>query len=93
MVTAEGRVKVLDVGLARCIRQPVSDPETTVTQSTVTQPGVVMGTAGYMSPEQICGREVDHRSDIFSVGVILYEMASGARAFRGRTNIETMQAC
>src|ERR1035438_9198814 len=92
MVTVEGRVKVLDFGLARCIKQHVSDSQSTVTQSAATQPGLVMGTAGYMSPEQICGQAVDHRSDIFSVGVILYEMATGARAFRGRNSIETMSA-
>src|SRR5208282_27172 len=93
MVTAEGRVKILDFGLARRIKQqvsPVSETDNTVTLATTTQPGTVVGTAGYMSPEQICGEEVDHRSDIFSLGVVLYEMATGERAFRGRTSIETM---
>jgi tetratricopeptide (TPR) repeat protein len=91
MVTSEGRVKVLDFGLARRIRRQ-SIADSAETQTTATQPGVVLGTAGYMSPEQICGEEADQRSDIFSVGVVLYEMTTGARAFRGRTSIETMSA-
>jgi tetratricopeptide (TPR) repeat protein len=92
MITAEGRVKVLDFGLARRVKQPVSQADNTMTISTTTQPGTIVGTAGYMSPEQICGEEIDHRSDIFSAGLVFYEMAAGARAFRGRTSIEVMSA-
>ena len=90
-VTSEGRVKVLDFGLARRI-QRTSDPDRTVTQTTAGHGGMAIGTAGYMSPEQICGEEADYRSDIFSAGVVLYEMASGARAFTGRTSFEMMSA-
>src|SRR5579862_7530607 len=92
MVTAEGRVKILDFGLARRVKQHVSQADNTVTLATTTQPGTIVGTAGYMSPEQICGEEIDHRSDIFSAGLVFYEMAAGARAFRGRTSIEVMSA-
>jgi serine/threonine protein kinase len=92
MVTAEGRAKILDFGLARRMRQAVASSDSTVTQMNVTQAGVILGTAGYMSPEQILGSEVDHRSDIFSTGVVLYEMASGERAFQGRSSIEMMSS-
>src|SRR5271168_3997202 len=95
MVTPDGRVKILDFGLARRIKPrvaPMSEDDKTVTLATTTQPGTVVGTAGYMSPEQICGEEVDHRSDIFSAGLVLYKMASGVKAFRGRTAIEVMSA-
>ena len=92
MITGEGNVKILDFGLARRTRLQSRPSESTVTQTTATQPGMVMGTAGYMSPEQICGEEIDGRSDIFSMGVVLYEMASGARAFHGRSSIEMMSA-
>jgi tRNA A-37 threonylcarbamoyl transferase component Bud32/Tfp pilus assembly protein PilF len=92
MVTPEGRVKILDFGLARRVKQHVSQADNTVTLATTTQPGTIVGTAGYMSPEQICGEEIDHRSDIFSAGLVFYEMAAGARAFRGRTSIEVMSA-
>src|SRR5262249_27766953 len=62
------------------------------TASAGTEPGVVMGTVGYMSPEQVKGQPADHRSDIFSFGAILYEMLSGRRAFRGDSAVETMSA-
>jgi tetratricopeptide (TPR) repeat protein len=92
MITPDGRPKILDFGLARRIPERTAAGDSTVTQTTATQPGTVMGTAGYMSPEQICGEEVDGRSDIFSMGVVLYEMATGARAFQGRSSIEMMSA-
>jgi len=92
MITSEGSAKILDFGLARHIKPQAAGADSTVTQTAATQAGMVMGTAGYMSPEQICGEEVDGRSDIFSVGVVLFEMASGARAFPGRTHIEMMSA-
>jgi serine/threonine protein kinase len=62
------------------------------TAKAITDPGAVMGTVGYMSPEQVRGQEVDHRSDIFSFGVILYEMLSGARPFAGDSAVELMNA-
>ena len=92
MVTDEGVPKILDFGLARRLASSTTNPDSTVTQTTATQPGTVMGTAGYMSPEQICGEAVDGRSDIFSMGVVLYEMATGARAFHGRSSIEMMSS-
>ena len=92
-VTHDGRVKILDFGLAklRPLRNAVLSSEIE-TQKQITDPGTVMGTVGYMSPEQVRGHEVDHRSDIFSFGSILYEMLSGQRAFRRETMAETMTA-
>jgi serine/threonine protein kinase len=93
-ITKDSRVKILDFGLAKqtVIEGAVSDMSATLAAPTPTQPGMVMGTVGYMSPEQVRGLNVDHRSDIFSLGAILYEMASGKRAFQGDTSIETMNA-
>lgn len=92
-VTADGRLKILDFGLAKLRQQPNDPVDSQVaTQKKITDPGTVMGTVGYMSPEQVRGLEADHRADIFSLGVILYEMLSGQRAFSGDSAIEVMNA-
>ncbi len=89
-VTRDGRAKVLDFGLAKLVTAPLMS----ATQATAlnTDPGTVLGTAGYMSPEQLRGEDVDHRSDVFSLGAVLYELYSGTRAFKGNTAVETMSA-
>ncbi|MGD8374878.1 MAG: protein kinase [Acidobacteriota bacterium] len=93
-VTADGRVKILDFGLAKLRGTEVSEEMETVARSAapVTETGVVMGTVGYMSPEQVRGETVDHRSDLFSLGVVLYEMLCGERPFQAGTSAETMTA-
>jgi serine/threonine protein kinase len=81
-VTNDGHLKILDFGLAKRVEAIAPGEETSApTASGHTQPGTVMGTVGYMSPEQVRGLPVDHRSDIFSFGAILYELLSGQRAF------------
>src|SRR3984885_6769980 len=89
-VTRDGRVKILDFGLAKLAR-----PESTADAATLasqTEPGVMLGTVGYMSPEQVKAQNADQRSDLFSFGAILYEILSGNRAFHGETPVETMRA-
>ena len=92
-VTNDGRVKILDFGLAKLTQKDGNQSQTDIpTRRVDTDPGVVMGTLGYMSPEQLKGRAVDQRSDIFSFGAILYEMLSGRRAFHRESAAETMSA-
>ena len=85
-VTREDRIKILDFGLAKLMAG------TEGIQIDGTQPGTVMGTAGYMAPEQVRGGQTDHRSDLFALGAILYEMLAGRRAFSGPSAVETMNA-
>jgi len=89
-ITRDGRMKILDFGLSKLVR-----PESTADAATLasqTEPGVMLGTVGYMSPEQVKGENADQRSDLFSFGAILYEILSGNRAFHGETSVETMSA-
>jgi Tol biopolymer transport system component len=98
MVGSDGTVKVLDFGLAKLVAQEeTGNPEhETVTEEgeagRLSRPGMVAGTAGYMSPEQAAGKKVDGRSDIFSFGAVLYEMVTGRRAFAGNSTAETLAA-
>src|SRR5262249_91663 len=87
MVRPDGIVKVLDFGLAKLTetKSPPIDSQASTLVKLGTEPGIVMGTVSYMSPEQARGEDVDHRSDIFSLGVTLYEMIAGCRPFEGRS--------
>ena len=89
-LTRDGVLKILDFGLAK-LASPAEVSDSAITL-TATAPGVVLGTIGYMSPEQVRGLPADHRSDIFSIGAIVYEMLSGERAFQGATPADTMSA-
>src|SRR5262249_20122518 len=92
-VTRDDRIKILDFGLAKLKQSPTGVMSSTApTRASGTEPGIVLGTAGYMSPEQVRGVEADHRSDIFTLGAILHEMLGGERAFQRDTAIETMNA-
>ena len=91
MVTKDHRVKVLDFGLAKDV-SGANSCDDTQNWALGTEPGAVMGTPAYMSPEQIAGRAVDHRTDIFSLGVMLHEMATGCRPFHGASSFELASA-
>src|SRR5689334_5956139 len=91
-VTTEERVKILDFGLAKLTDGSSSTSATSTVLSPRTEPGMVVGTIGYMAPEQVRGQAVDHRADIFSFGAILYEALTGKRAFQAGSAVETMSA-
>ena len=90
-VTKDERIKILDFGLAKLARPELGSGSTLV-PNVETGTGLVVGTVGYMSPEQVTGVDADHRSDIFAFGAILYEMVAGRRAFRGASSVETLNA-
>ncbi len=92
IITRDGRVKVLDFGLAKAQRGPLAEIETVTSVPPGTAAGTVLGTVGYMAPEQVRGESADHRSDIFAFGCVLYEMLTGRRAFRGSTAVDTLGA-
>ena len=89
-ITKDGRVKILDFGLAKLAEAPSTDGS--MATMAHTDPGMVVGTVGYMSPEQLRGEAVDARTDVFSLGAVLYEMFCGERAFKGKTAVDTMTA-
>src|SRR5438876_980229 len=96
-ITRDSRMKILDFGLAKLTQPRPADTSQTQAPTVAlnpddTEPGVVMGTAGYMSPEQVRGQKVDHRADIFSFGAILYEMLTGKRAFHRESTADTISA-
>jgi Tol biopolymer transport system component len=93
MVTAESQVKILDFGVAKLLERFVaSEDDTLKLESPLTEAGTVIGTANYMSPEQANARQLDYRTDIFSLGVVTYEMIAGARPFRGESQLEILHA-
>jgi serine/threonine protein kinase/Tol biopolymer transport system component len=92
-LTTDGRVKILDFGLAKLTQADgAANADLATAMNLETEPGMMLGTVGYMAPEQVRGQPVDQRADIFSFGVILYEMLSGRRAFQGSTTADTMIA-
>ena len=93
MVAKDGRVKVLDFGLAKITaREKAMPSDSELSTAVMTREGIVMGTVAYMSPEQSQGQTVDHRTDIFSLGIMIYEMASGQRPFQGSSSAELASA-
>ena len=93
MVTREGRVKILDFGLAKLAHEPMPDTTRTMTMAApISTAGLIVGTVGYMAPEQVRGQSVDARSDLFALGIILYELATGLRPFTGTTSADVSSA-
>ncbi len=94
IVTPDGRARILDFGLVRSTgaEEGAPSPEADPTVTALTEPGVISGTVGYMSPEQVRGGAVDGRSDIFALGAVLYEMLTGSRAFAAESKVETLNA-
>jgi serine/threonine protein kinase len=90
-ITSDGRAKILDFGLAKLTQREWS-PDNNAAETLGTESGMVMGTVGYMSPEQVSGKSTDHRTDIFSLGAVIYEVLTGKRAFQKPTAAETMTA-
>ncbi|MEO8436331.1 MAG: protein kinase [Pyrinomonadaceae bacterium] len=91
-ITNDDKVKILDFGLARLVLPRTDEVDMEAPTSLKTAPGLILGTVGYMSPEQVDGRPADHRADLFSFGAVLYEMLAGRRAFRGESTIDTLNA-
>src|SRR5688572_13220378 len=91
-ITSEGRIKLLDFGIAKLTEREADALSQESTAAEESKSGVIRGTAGYMSPEQVLGQPVDHRTDIFALGAVLYEMFTGARAFHRPSSVQTMTA-
>ncbi len=92
MLTDDGRLKVLDFGLAKAAGDPIAGPDAATRGPTLTQQGQILGTVAYLSPEQVEGKPADARSDVFALGIVLYEMATGRRPFSGEGAVRTMSA-